>query len=122
MGRAALAVLPVLATMAWGMETMADLFDRIHGLTRRKAGDLDQIERTLTDGYAHALNLEAENVRLGRQIAEVTQGLQRGDTIRKARELSSLAQRLDGNTGDLERLRAALADLRRHADAVRVSA
>ncbi len=122
MGRAALAVLPVLATMARGMETMADLFDRIHGLTRRPAGDLDQIERTLTDGYAHALTIEAENMRLGRQIAEVTQGLQRGDTIRKARELSTLARRLDGNTGDLERLRAALADLRRHADTVRVSA
>lgn len=101
---------------------MADLFDRIHGLTRRPAGDLDQIERTLTDGYAHALTIEAENMRLGRQIAEVTQGLQRGDTIRKARELSTLARRLDGNTGDLERLRTALADLRRHADTVRVSA
>ena len=101
---------------------MADLFDRIHGLTRRDTGDLEQIERTLTDGYAHALNLEAENVRLGRRIAEVTQGLQRGDTIRKARELSSLARRLDGNTGDLERLRAALAALRRHAETVRVSA
>jgi len=82
--------------------------------------DLDQIERTLTDGYAEALSLEAERWRIERRIAEVTQGMARGDTAKNARELAVLAQRLDGNEGTLSRLRALLADLRRHANGVRV--
>jgi hypothetical protein len=50
----------------------------------------------------------------------VAQSLQRGDTPKKARELASLANRVEGNVGDLQALRSVLAELRRHADAVRV--
>ena len=102
-------------------ETMTELFDQINALMRGRARDLDTIERTLTDGYAHALSLEAEKWRLEKRISEVAQSLQRGDTAKKAEELSTLAKRLDGNAGDLVELRGLLSELRRHADDVRVT-
>jgi hypothetical protein len=101
---------------------MSELLEKITALMRGSTRDLDAIERTLTDGYAHALSLEAEKWRLEKRMTEITQSLQRGDTNKKALELSELARRLDGNAGDLDRLRGLLSDLRRHADDVRVSA
>jgi len=99
---------------------MEQLFDQIDGLIGTAARDLDEIERTLTDGYAHALSLEAEQWRIERRIQEVAQGIQRGDTAEKARELTTLAEKLDGNAVDLTELRSRLTSLRRHADDVRV--
>jgi ABC-type phosphate transport system auxiliary subunit len=101
---------------------MSELLEKITALMRGSTRDLDAIERTLTDGYAHALSLEAEKWRLEKRMTEITQSLHRGDTQQKALELSELARRLDGNAGDLDRLRGLLSDLRRHADDVRVSA
>jgi hypothetical protein len=99
---------------------MNELLDKINALMSAPTRDLETIERTLTDGYAQALSLEAEKWRLEKRINEVAQGLERGDTAKKARELAVLANRVEGNVGDLVALRAVLADLRRHADAVRV--
>jgi phage I-like protein len=99
---------------------MAELLDQIRALLGGSTYDLDQIERTLTDGYAHALTLEAEKARLQRRLTEVTHGLQRGDTAKKAREIGEITQKLDGNADDLVQLRGMLVDLRRHADGVRV--
>ena len=101
---------------------MTELQEAIHALMSAPVGDLDVIERTLTDGYAQALSLEAENWRIEKRISEVAQSLQRGDTAKKARELSMLAKRLDGNAGDLAELRSLLTQLRAHADGVRLSA
>ena len=50
------------------------------------------------------------------------QSIQRGDTAKKAHELSSLAQRVEGSIRDLTTLRALLAELRRHAEDVRIAA
>jgi len=100
---------------------MTELLDKINALMDASTRDLDQIEHTLTDGYAYALSLEAERWRLEKRISEVAQSLERGDLAEKAMELSALAQRLDGNAGDLVRLRIVLTDLRRHADDVRVA-
>ena len=101
---------------------MTELFEQISALISVPARDLDTIERTLTDGYAHALSLEAERWRLEKRIKEVAQTLQRGDTAKKAREIATLAERVEHSVGDLAALRALLADLRRHADDVRVGA
>jgi hypothetical protein len=98
---------------------MTELFDRITTLIDESERDLDRIERTLTDGYAHALSLEGERLRLERRMSELARELNVGDTATKTDELSSVARRLDGNAGDLSRLREALAELRRHAAAVR---
>jgi predicted nucleic acid-binding Zn-ribbon protein len=99
---------------------MTELLEQIQALIDASARDIDEIERTLTDGYAHALTLEAERSRLSRRLAEVAQGIQRGDTAKKARELAALSKRLEGADGDLSTLRTLLVDLRRHADDVRV--
>jgi predicted nucleic acid-binding Zn-ribbon protein len=99
---------------------MTQLNQQIKAMLAASDRDLEAIERTLTDGYAHALSLEAERWRLEKRMAEVAQGIQRGDTAKKARELSELSQRLDANERDLSALRGLLAELRRHADGVRV--
>jgi chromosome segregation ATPase len=98
---------------------MTELLQTIQTMISSETDDLAQIERTLTDGYAHALELEAERSRLERQIAQVTQGIEDGDTAENARELASLTRRLDGNSGSLARLRARLADLRGYASGLR---
>jgi len=99
---------------------VTELLDQIQTLIDSSNRDLDQIERTLTDGYAHALFLEAEKTRIEKRMSIVAHGIQRGDTATKARELASLAKSLDGREGDLSRLRGLLGRLRRHADGVRV--
>jgi DNA-directed RNA polymerase beta' subunit len=97
----------------------AELFEQISALIRASNRDLNRIERTLTDGYAHALSLEAEKWRLQKRITEVAQGLEHGDPTGKARELTQLAQRLDGKSGELSELRGRLGALRRHAEEIR---
>jgi hypothetical protein len=101
---------------------MTELLETITELLNAPTRDLDAIERTLTDGYAHALSLEAEKWRLEKRIKEVAQTLPGGDTAKKAREIATLAERVEGNVGDLRALRSLLAELRRHADAVRIAA
>lgn len=98
---------------------MAELVETIETMISSETSDLAQIERTLTDGYAHALELEAERSRLERQIAQVTQEIEHGDPAANARTLASLKRRLDGNAGTLAKLRAHLADLRRYASRLR---
>jgi hypothetical protein len=99
---------------------MTDLLTRIRALLSGSTHDLDHIERTLTDGYAHALSLEAEQWRLEQRVTTLTQGIQRGDTAKKTRELAEIAAQLDSKAGDLRELRGVLSDLRRHAASVRV--
>jgi hypothetical protein len=91
---------------------MTSLFDEIHSLIDAPAVDRDHVERTLTDGYAHALSLETERSRLEKQLNAVMQG----NPAEKAQELTALAKRLDGNAGELFRLREILAQLRRRRE------
>src|SRR2546421_7561971 len=101
-------------------ERCEQICQKVSALIAAPTGDIEEIERVLTDGYAQALRLEAEKWRLEKRMSEVAQGLQRGDTEQKVRELSTLAKRVDANTGDVAELRSLLADLRRHGDAVRL--
>jgi hypothetical protein len=97
------------------------VFEDIQALLDHGGGDIARIERTLTDGYAKALSLEAERWRLEKQIGEVAASIARGEEAKKARELSSLAKRLEASDCDLTRLRGLLASLRAHADVVRAA-
>jgi hypothetical protein len=101
---------------------MTDLLDQIDALIDAPTHDVGRIEHTLTDGYAEALLLEAEQFRLERRIAEVAAGIELGDVVVSARELSTLATRLDGSKDDLRELRARLGELRRLAADARLLA
>ena len=74
--------------------------------------DLERMERTLTDGYAKALSLEAEQWRLQKQLGAMAASLDRGDVERKARELAQLARQVERQEALLLRLRELLTRLR----------
>jgi chromosome segregation ATPase len=75
--------------------------------------DLAQVERTLTDGYAHALALEAERLRLLRRLGSLAATLEGDDLAGKTKELSSLARQIEEHNGVLTQLRELLEELRR---------
>jgi hypothetical protein len=100
---------------------MTDLLQKIsNALDGESDHDLDEIENTLTDGYAYALSIEAEQWRLEQRLSAVAHDIERGDVAEKALELSAIAKRLDGNADDLAKLRSLLTELRRRANDVRV--
>ena len=78
---------------------------------------LHLLEDRLTEGYARALELEAERLRLERRIGELGAGVTPGQP--SGEEIATLAARLSQASNRLDRLRALLAALRRRADAVR---
>jgi ABC-type phosphate transport system auxiliary subunit len=80
---------------------------------------IDDIEHTLTAGYARALALEAERWRLERRIATVAAALGAKSQNDEHSELSDLGQRLSAADGDLSNLRDLLSSLRSRADEVR---
>ena len=82
---------------------------------------LARIEATLTDGYAHALELEAERWRLERRIGELARTVVPHVAADHAEELSELSDRLAGADADLRHLRTRLDELRRRADAARAA-
>ena len=84
-----------------------------------EADDPVLLERTLTDGYARALTLEAERRRLQKQIGALTIDPEGGDADSR-RELAALVRKMKRQEGDLGLLRAELGRLRRrHSSAVR---
>jgi len=85
---------------------MSTLLEEIHALIEAPAVERARVERTLTDGYAHALNLEVQGLRLQKRV----DALSGNDG---AKELKVLAKQLDGNAGELSTLRGVLAQLRR---------
>jgi hypothetical protein len=99
---------------------LSQLLEQIEAALAVEA-DVTGIEHTLTDGYARALELEGERLRLERKIREEARLIGGSDTAARAAELAALSQRLAGADGELRTLRARLADLREHADAVRAA-
>src|SRR2546421_9411207 len=86
-----------------------------------KALSLDDIEHTLTAGYASALALEAERWRVERKIAEIAARL--GDqSSNLPSELTTLRQRPSLPDGDLTNPRGVLSSFRSRADGVTTAA
>jgi hypothetical protein len=100
----------------------AALHERIDALIAAVAGDpapsRSRLERTLTDGYACALSLEAERWRLERRIGEVAADLRAGNEELKSQELVALSRRHASAGAELTHLRDRLATLRERASAV----
>lgn len=90
--------------------------------TGADAPTLDHVEHTLTSGYARALALEAERLRIERQLADVASRLGDDATDEDASELAALGQRLSVADDDLTRLRVLLASLRSRANEIRAAA
>jgi len=86
---------------------------------KEEPASLAYLERTLTDGYAYALELESERWRLERRMSELAGELHDGDQELKAKELALLSDRLSSNERLLARLRNTLTELRARATAVR---
>ena len=102
--------------------TVTLLLDRIETLLDEPlSGEgeptLERLESTLTDGYAQALKLESDRMKIERRIGEVAASSAAAEA--KAEELESLTLRLSSTGGDLERLRKLLASLRTRARLVR---
>jgi hypothetical protein len=72
------------------------------------APTLARLETTLTDGYAQALALELERLRLERRLGEVAREREAPDP----EELASIGSRLTWADGELARLRGLLVPLR----------
>jgi hypothetical protein len=89
------------------------LIDRIEELIDAPSGG-EEVERTLTDGYAKALALEAERWRIHRRIGEAAAELEHGEPD-QVQELSRLARDLAKTDDDLTRLRDRLDALRQRA-------
>jgi len=84
--------------------------------------DPAQLERTLTDGYARALALEAEQWRLQQRIAKITAAAARGETESRD-ELAAAVRLLEEQEVEIGALRQDLARLQhRHSSAVRATA
>jgi hypothetical protein len=87
----------------------------IEDLLQDDESTLEDVEETPTEGYARALELEAERLRIERRIGEVA----RGDGGDQAAEIRQLGSRLTHADGELQRLRAVLASLADRARALR---
>jgi ABC-type phosphate transport system auxiliary subunit len=80
---------------------------------------LARVERTLTDGYAHALSLEAERLRLERRMSELAGELNETNREQKAQELAQVSRRISGARSEIDRLRGLLSQLRSRISARR---
>ena len=106
------------------MADLAPLLERISRLLKNRSADpgkplVTEMEDTLTDGYARALQLEAERLRLERRIGELARSV---DGPEEADELKALAGRLRDVDVELEGLAHRLGLLQKHLAAVRAAA
>ncbi|MDQ3857980.1 MAG: hypothetical protein M3327_05965 [Actinomycetota bacterium] len=100
---------------------LASLVDRITHLVDEPGEDdpdrlLERMEHTLTDGYAHALALEGESIRIERQIGRAVALIHEADSTER---LPALANRLASTERELRRLRELLVALRRRTERLR---
>jgi ABC-type phosphate transport system auxiliary subunit len=99
-------------------EDTALLIDRVSELLGDSRRD---VERTLTDGYAGALALEAERVRLERRFAELTSALADDQDSERLDELTSLRHRISRTDEELSQLREVLARVRKRLTAAGIA-
>ena len=106
------------------MADLAPLLERITSLLKNRSADpgkplVTEMEDTLTDGYARALQLEGERLRLERRIGQLAHSV---ESREQADELKALAARLRDVDADLDGLRGRLGALQKHLAAVRKAA
>jgi hypothetical protein len=113
MGRSAhTAPLPASHTRPW-VGDHETFMGEVSAVLESEPGDRALLERTLTDGYAHVLSLEAERWRVQRELRLLAASIGRDDTADKVKQLADLARRIEHQEDDLSRLRELLGRLRR---------
>jgi hypothetical protein len=95
----------------------APMVDQIEELLRDDAPSLASVEDTLTEGYARALALEAERLRIEKRVVEVVKDA----GADQAAELKRLGTSLTRADGEIERLRALLGTLADRARKLRAA-
>jgi hypothetical protein len=89
------------------------IFNRVHCLLERDDADSetapDDLEHTLTDGYARALGLDGERLRIEERIRELAGS---DEHMGEARILKARLALVDEELAQLRELLAALADSR----------
>jgi hypothetical protein len=100
----------------------ATVLEDIRALAAAPRPQLEQVERTLTDGYAHALRLEAERLRLQRQLEQRAVDLPDAPAADRIAEITGLARGVAEADGELTELRQALAVLKDAAQRIRSAA
>jgi hypothetical protein len=103
------------------------LIDEIRALLAAPSPDdprpiLERMDATLTEGYAQALQLEAERWRIEQQIAEIIAGLAAETNKRKTAQLAALGRRRTVADEHIVSLRTLLALLRDRRAALRDAA
>ena len=83
---------------------------------------LARVDTTLTDGYAHALQLEAGRARIERRIAEIVASRPSGPGPLDSEELAGLAERVTFANQRIASLRALLGALRERRAEIRTAA
>jgi hypothetical protein len=83
---------------------------------------LELVDETLTEGYAHVLQLEAERWRIERRIAELVAALPSETSELGAAELAELSQRRTSANESIAALRALLDSLRERRSELRNAA
>jgi hypothetical protein len=89
----------------------------IDGPPARDEASRARFERTLTDGYARAHTLEAEQLRIERRIGKIAREVGERNRELKTDELAELSLRLSRASVDLTYLRKLLARARRRTSA-----
>jgi cell division protein FtsB len=83
---------------------------------------LELVDATLTEGYAHALQLEAQRGCIERRIAELIAALPSERSELRAIELTELSERLTSANESIAALRALLDSLRERRSELRNAA
>jgi hypothetical protein len=116
-------ILPWDVQPARAPNDMAIIYDEIRTLIDAPVGTdaptLAAIEDTLTAGYARALELEAERMRLERRLSEIAVQLHSASPDGANEEIVEVGERLTATDGDLTRLRTLLGRLRDRARGLR---
>jgi hypothetical protein len=105
--------------MGAAQTTFAQIAELLRAAGDERGPSLERLEDTLTAGYACALALEAERMRIERRIAEVAGKLGDADSELRTEELTALSSRLTSADSDLTKLRGILTSLKQQASAAR---
>jgi hypothetical protein len=105
-------------SMAENTLDRAVVLEDIRALTTTAAPKLDHVERTLADGYACALGIEATRLRMQRELEGSAAGLAQAGSG-QVQEVAGLAQGIARADEELAELRAALVELAKTARRLR---